>query len=135
GRQAFVVPAGMALITAASVFYISGRWDQFAVLIAIISVSVVVAREAMGSRDIARYVRQISARENAFRGLVAGSTDVIVLLDAELTVRWQSPAAARQFGLSDQDVVGRPFAALVHPDQADALHAFLTARMQAPAPD
>ena len=36
-------------------------------------------------------------------------------------VRWQSPAAARLFGLSDAEVVGRAFRDLIHPDDvADA---------------
>jgi diguanylate cyclase (GGDEF)-like protein/PAS domain S-box-containing protein len=40
------------------------------------------------------------------------------VVDTDLVIKWQSPAAARQFGLSDQDVLGRPFAALVHPEDA-----------------
>ena len=36
-------------------------------------------------------------------------------------MRWQSPAAARLFGLADDEVVGRPFRDLIHPDDvADA---------------
>ena len=41
-----------------------------------------------------------------------------MVLDDELMVRWQSPAAARQFGLSDQEVVGRHFPSMVHPADA-----------------
>ena len=130
GRPALAVPAGIALVTAAYTLFTDGEWDQFSVLLAIAAVGVVVAREAMGSRDIARYVRLISARENAFRGLVAGSTDVIVLLDADLVVRWQSPAAARQFGLSDQDVVGRPFAALLRPEDLPQVEQRLRAALE-----
>ncbi|HEY0000784.1 MAG TPA: EAL domain-containing protein, partial [Actinoplanes sp.] len=33
-----------------------------------------------------------------------------------LRIRWQSPAAARLFGLADDEVVGRQFAELIHPD-------------------
>jgi diguanylate cyclase (GGDEF)-like protein/PAS domain S-box-containing protein len=121
GRPALSIPAGAALITATHTFVLGGEWDRFSMLLAIGAVSVVVAREAMGTRDIARYVRLISAREGHFRGLIAGSTDVIMVLDADLVVRWQSPAAARQFGLSDQDVVGSPFTALLQPDEADAV--------------
>jgi PAS domain S-box-containing protein/diguanylate cyclase (GGDEF)-like protein len=65
--------------------------------------------------------------EAHFRSLVASSTDVTVVLDARLVVRWQSPAAAREFGLSDQDVVGRPLLELVHPDDAERAATGLTA--------
>jgi diguanylate cyclase (GGDEF)-like protein/PAS domain S-box-containing protein len=52
---------------------------------------------------------------------------VTAVVDTDLVVRWLSPAAARQFALSEQDVVGRPFAALLHPDDAGRVVEWLTA--------
>ena len=60
----------------------------------------------------------VAEQEARFRALVASSTDVIMVLDDDMMVRWQSPAAARQFGLSDQEVVGRSFLSMLHPDDA-----------------
>ncbi len=77
-------------------------------------------RESFGAFDVARYARRVVEQEAQFRNLVAGSNDVIMVLDGELVVRWQSPAAARQFGLSDQDVVGRHFLSMIQPADASA---------------
>lgn len=74
--------------------------------------------EALAAVDVRRYAHRLLAQEAHFRSLVAGASDVTILLGPDLVVRWQSPAAARQFGLSDQDVLGRALPALVHPDDA-----------------
>src|SRR5690606_6225481 len=47
----------------------------------------------------------------------------------DLIVRWQSPAAARLFGLSDADVIGRSFGELMHPEDAPDVTASLTAML------
>jgi diguanylate cyclase (GGDEF)-like protein/PAS domain S-box-containing protein len=65
--------------------------------------------------------------EAHFRSLVAGATDLTLVLDEGLCVRWQSPAAARLFGLDDGEVVGRPFRDLIHPDDADEAQAVIEA--------
>jgi diguanylate cyclase (GGDEF)-like protein/PAS domain S-box-containing protein len=68
----------------------------------------------------------LASQEAHFRSLVAGSSDVTAMLDSDLVVRWLSPAAARQFALSEQDVVGRPFTALVHPEDVACVVEWLT---------
>jgi diguanylate cyclase (GGDEF)-like protein/PAS domain S-box-containing protein len=52
---------------------------------------------------------------------VAGASDVTVVLGDNLVVRWQSPAGPRRFGLPDDEVVGRRFTDLLHPDDAAAV--------------
>src|SRR5262249_55105396 len=49
------------------------------------------------------------------------------MLDTDLIVRWLSPAAARQFALSEQDVIGRPFTALIHPEDIAGVVEWLSA--------
>jgi diguanylate cyclase (GGDEF)-like protein/PAS domain S-box-containing protein len=88
------------------------------VLLGISCLGVLTIREALAAYDVSRYARQMAAQEARFRSLVAGSTDVIMVLDSDFMVRWQSPAAARQLGLSDQEVVGRHFHSMVHPTDA-----------------
>jgi PAS domain S-box-containing protein len=89
----------------------------------------VATREWVSALALRRHADHLTDQGNRLRNLVFGSADVAMVLDADLAVRWQSPAAARQFGLSDQDVLGRTVAALVHPDQAEAVHVFLSAHL------
>ena len=50
---------------------------------------------------------------------MAGATDLTLVLDEQLRITWQSPAASRLFGLTDDEVVGRAFADLIHPDDVE----------------
>jgi diguanylate cyclase (GGDEF)-like protein/PAS domain S-box-containing protein len=113
----------------AAVFRIvtGGHFGTSAIAIGLAAVGAVAIRETLAARDIRRYARRLAGQQAHFRALVAGSTDVTVVLDGDLSVRWQSPAAARQFGLSDQDVLGRPFTAMLHPDDAEPAGKALTA--------
>jgi diguanylate cyclase (GGDEF)-like protein/PAS domain S-box-containing protein len=95
------------------------HFDQTSIVLGLAAVTAVAVRETLAARDIRRYARRLAGQQAHFRALVSGSTDVTVVLDENLSVRWQSPAAARQFGLSDQDVLDRPFTAMLHPDDAE----------------
>ncbi|WP_433217815.1 putative bifunctional diguanylate cyclase/phosphodiesterase [Dactylosporangium sp. CS-047395] len=122
-------PALLAVAVSALHLLTGGRFDGIAVGLGVAAFGVLAVRELLAARDIRRYARKLAGREARFRTLVSGSTDVTIVLDADLVVRWQSPAAARQFGLSDQDALGRPLTDLLHPDDAaqmrDALRAVL----------
>ncbi|NMO55145.1 EAL domain-containing protein [Actinoplanes sp. TBRC 11911] len=106
-----------------------GRLDPVAIILGTVAITAVATREWVSAIVLRRHADHLTDQGNRLRSLVFGSADVAMILDADLAVRWQSPAAARQFGLSDQDVLGRTASALVHPGQADALHAHLTERM------
>jgi diguanylate cyclase (GGDEF)-like protein/PAS domain S-box-containing protein len=86
------------------------------------AVLAVTVRESLEALRVRRFAGQLAVHEAHFRSLVAGSSDVIVVLDPDLSVRWQSPAAARQFGLSDQEVLGRPFTALIHTEDHERVY-------------
>lgn len=131
-------PAGLPLLTVpmlgaalAAVFHLvnGGRLDSVSIAVGALGITAVAAREWVSALALRRHAVHLTDQGNRLRNLVFGSADVAMVLDADLAVRWQSPAAARQFGLSDQDVLGRTVSALVHPDQADAVHAYLWARM------
>src|SRR5439155_18919337 len=98
------VPVGAALLAAAYHLLAVGPFDRTAVVLAVVWVAVLAARETLAAVDVRRYARRLATQEAHFRSLVAGAADVTVVLDDDLVVRWQSPAAARQFGLSDADV-------------------------------
>ncbi|MER7001900.1 EAL domain-containing protein [Dactylosporangium sp. NPDC000555] len=124
GYPLFIGPALLAV--AVSVFHLltGGRFDGTSVALGSAAFAALAVREFLAARDIRRYAQALAGREARFRTLVSGSTDVAIVLDADLVVRWQSPAAARQFGLSDQDTLGRPLTDLLHPaDAAPAIAA------------
>ncbi|MEV6841888.1 EAL domain-containing protein [Actinoplanes sp. NPDC051411] len=131
-------PAGLPLLTVpmlgaalAAILHLvnGGRLDSVSIVVGVIGITAVAAREWVSALTLRRHAVHLTDQGNRLRSLVFGSADVAMVLDADLAVRWQSPAAARQFGLSDQDVLGRTVSALVHPDQADAVHRDLLARM------
>ncbi|WP_433363333.1 EAL domain-containing protein [Actinoplanes sp. CA-142083] len=106
-----------------------GGMDTVSIVLGLTAVTAVAAREWLSAIALRRHADHLTVQGNRLRSLVFGSADVAMVLDADLAVRWQSPAAARQFGLSDQDVLGHAASALVHPVQADAVHAYLTERI------
>jgi PAS domain S-box-containing protein len=92
------------------------EFDDLSIILGISMMTVLVTRELLVVRDIRRYAGQLQTAEAHFRSLVAGATDLTLVLDERLRIRWQSPAASRLFGLSDDEVVGREFRDLIHPD-------------------
>jgi diguanylate cyclase (GGDEF)-like protein/PAS domain S-box-containing protein len=86
-----------------------------AVGLAVVGMAAVVGKVTLATTDIRSRVGQLAGEEARFRSLVTESHDVVMVLGQDLVVRWQSPAAARQFGLAANDVLGQPFPALVHP--------------------
>jgi diguanylate cyclase (GGDEF)-like protein/PAS domain S-box-containing protein len=116
------LPASVGVIAAVWHLLTAPTFDTEAILFGLVMVSVLVMRELLVVHDIRRYAGRLRVAEAHFRSLVAGATDLTLVLDEQLTVQWQSPAAARLFGLRDAEVVGRPFGELIHPgDAADAL--------------
>ena len=119
GYPVLALPLAASILAAAYHFVQQRSFDPTSVVLCIVGVSLVAVREALAAIDVRRYAARLVTQRAHFRSLFAGSTDVTLVLDSELVVRWQSPAAARLLGLSDQDVVGRPLLALLHPDDAD----------------
>ncbi|GAA4968299.1 putative bifunctional diguanylate cyclase/phosphodiesterase [Actinoplanes utahensis] len=110
------VPAGVGVIAAIWHLLTVDEFGTEAIIFGLVMVSVLVVRELLVVRDIRRYAGRLRTAEAHFRSLVAGATDLTLVLDERLVVRWQSPAAARLFGLRDEQVLGREFGALIHPD-------------------
>ncbi|MBG0563786.1 putative bifunctional diguanylate cyclase/phosphodiesterase [Actinoplanes aureus] len=119
---------GSALVT---VYHLinGGGVDATSILLGTVAVAAVATREWVSAIALRRQAGHLTDQGNRLRDLMFGSADVAMVLDSNLAVRWQSPAAARQFGLSEQEVLGRTVSVLVHPDQVDTVHAHLTARM------
>jgi diguanylate cyclase (GGDEF)-like protein/PAS domain S-box-containing protein len=118
GYPVLAVPAAAAVAVALHRLVTVGRFDRASVVLGVMAIVVLALREAVTAIDVSSYTRRVTAQVARFRSLVAASTDVMMVVDSELVVRWQSQAAARQLGLSDADVVGRNLLSMVHPDDA-----------------
>jgi diguanylate cyclase (GGDEF)-like protein/PAS domain S-box-containing protein len=127
GYPLLAIPALVGVLAALYHLITVGSFDRTSIVLGIAMVSVLTMRELLAVGDIRRYARRLATQEAHFRSLVAGATDLTLVLDGRLLVRWQSPAAARLFGLADSDVVGRPFLDLLHDDDAQDVSAVLDA--------
>ncbi|HEX4934987.1 MAG TPA: EAL domain-containing protein [Gemmatimonadaceae bacterium] len=70
-------------------------------------------------------VSAAEARDGRFRALVQQSSDVTLILDAGLAIRFASPAAGHTFGRAANTLHGEHLHALIHPDDAAAAKRFL----------
>ncbi|MFC3742532.1 EAL domain-containing protein [Paractinoplanes deccanensis] len=118
---------GSALIT---VYHLlnGGRVDATAIMLGSLGVAAVATREWVSAVALHRQAGHLADQGNRLRSLMYGASDVAVVLDENLAVRWQSPAAVRWFG----PALGRSVSVLVDPEQVDEVHAYLVARMTDP---
>ena len=63
--------------------------------------------------------------EQRLAALVQHASDVVTLVDAVGRITYASPSAERVLGIATADLVGRPWAELVHPDDAAAAQRLL----------
>ncbi|MDX6243306.1 MAG: hypothetical protein QOE76_1029 [Frankiales bacterium] len=84
-------------------------------------VSTVLVRQAVAVLDTFGLSRALAAREELFRSLVQGSSDVMTVVDADGRIVWQSAAVERVFGYREGELIGQLLMDLVHPlDSAEA---------------
>ncbi|ROT32514.1 bifunctional diguanylate cyclase/phosphodiesterase [Micromonospora sp. HM5-17] len=121
------IPALLATISALYHLVTVGTFDRTSILLGLAVIPTLVVREVLIMLDIRRYARRLADQEAHFRSLVSGANDLTLIVGEDLLIRWQSPAAARLFGLADAEVVGRAFPDLMHPDDAAEVTAVLTA--------
>jgi PAS domain S-box-containing protein len=92
-----------------------------------------VAIEGIG-RDITERKEMEDAlrrSEERFRSLVQNASDIIIILEADGTVRYVSPAIERVLGLRTQDVIGKNAVAFVDPvDRTRAIRTFAEAKKE-----
>lgn len=69
--------------------------------------------------DLAAAEMRIAQGEERFRGIIEHSHDIIVLLDADGTILYTSPAFTRQLGYEVWEVLGQPFFSFVHASNKD----------------
>jgi diguanylate cyclase (GGDEF)-like protein/PAS domain S-box-containing protein len=70
--------------------------------------------------------------EKRFRALVQNASDVVLICTSEGSVTYQSPSAGTVWGYAADGLLGRPFLAVVHPDDQPAFREFLEQLNAAP---
>ena len=88
---------------------------------AMLVTALVVVRQLLAVRENVRLLADHAVRQNEarFRSLVQHSSDVIIVTRTNGTMRFVSPSANRVFGYDPSEMVGRPIATLLHPDDRD----------------
>ncbi|MEA3078414.1 MAG: hypothetical protein QOF60_3322 [Actinomycetota bacterium] len=90
------------------------------------------------TRHLDRLVRDrtkdLHEAEQKFRSLVQNASDVLIVADADGTVRYVSAACRRVLGASPGSLASLPFASLVHPEDIDRVVHQLSNAEPPPAP-
>jgi diguanylate cyclase (GGDEF)-like protein/PAS domain S-box-containing protein len=79
--------------------------------------------------ELRRSREELRQSEERFRGLVQHASDLITVIDADTTIRYQSPAIAHVLGHEPADVVGRRLTDLIHIDDVTRTIAVLQSAM------
>ncbi|MFF9818166.1 putative bifunctional diguanylate cyclase/phosphodiesterase [Streptomyces sp. NPDC014006] len=75
-----------------------------------------VVRQGIMLLDNITLTQELAQKENHFRSLVQGSSDVIMIAAPSGVLRYVSPAAAGVYGCPAEDLVGTELANLIHPE-------------------
>jgi diguanylate cyclase (GGDEF)-like protein/PAS domain S-box-containing protein len=89
-------------------------------------VDTLVAQVAL-ALESAQYAEEVHERQSAerFRSLVQNSSDVILLLAPDLTIRYHTPSVQRVLGYEENELVGTRLTDLLERKDADRLRGFL----------
>ncbi|KRV49374.1 phosphodiesterase [Wenjunlia vitaminophila] len=91
------------------------RVDRVVLLTCCLVVLALAIRQGIMLLDNISLTQELAQKENHFRSLVQGSSDVIMIATPTGVLRYVSPASQGVYGRSPQDLVGTEFARLVHP--------------------
>ena len=101
---------------------------------ALLVTGLVVLRQILAVRENGRLLAEHALRQNEarFRSLVQHSSDVIIVIRADGTVRFVSPSATRVFGYDPSGMMRRTVSELLHPDDRERAAAFFRTAAQTP---
>ncbi|TWV30358.1 EAL domain-containing protein [Streptomyces misionensis] len=119
GSLAALTPYLAAAVCTLGILYnvLNGRRPDHVVLItAGCVVLALVIRQGIMLLDNITLTQELAQKENHFRSLVQGSSDVIMIAAPNGILRYVSPAAAGVYGRPAEDLVGTELAALIHPE-------------------
>ncbi|MEU6866503.1 EAL domain-containing protein [Streptomyces sp. NPDC046876] len=89
--------------------------DRVVVFTGCTVVLALVIRQGIMLLDNIALTHELAQKENHFRSLVQGSSDVIMIAAPTGTLRYVSPAAAGVYGREAEELVGTELATLIHP--------------------
>ncbi|ELP61543.1 putative bifunctional diguanylate cyclase/phosphodiesterase [Streptomyces turgidiscabies] len=119
GSLAALTPYLAAAVCTLGILYnvLNGRSPDRVVLITAGGVVLaLVVRQGIMLLDNITLTQELAQKENHFRSLVQGSSDVIMIAAPSGMLRYVSPAAAGVYGRSAEDLVGTELAHLIHPE-------------------
>lgn len=94
---------------------------------AVVLTALAFARQYAATRETVSLLTESAVRQNEarFQALVQHSSDVIMIVERDGTLRYASPSMASVFGHDPTRLVGTPLLALLHPDDVPAATHFL----------
>lgn len=90
--------------------------DRVVLITACTVVLALVVRQGIMLLDNITLTQELAQKENHFRSLVQGSSDVIMIAAPNGMLRYVSPAAAGVYGRDAEELIGSELAALIHPE-------------------
>ncbi|GAA2464109.1 putative bifunctional diguanylate cyclase/phosphodiesterase [Streptomyces macrosporus] len=93
-----------------------GAIDRVVLLTGCTVVLALVVRQGIMLLDNIHLTHELAQKENHFRSLVQGSSDVIMIASPAGMLRYVSPAAAGVYGREPDKLVGSELASLIHPE-------------------
>ncbi|WP_374701725.1 putative bifunctional diguanylate cyclase/phosphodiesterase [Streptomyces sp. CB02959] len=92
------------------------RIDRVVLFTGCAVVLALVVRQGIMLLDNITLTQELAQKENHFRSLVQGSSDVIMIAAPTGVLRYVSPAAAGVYGRDAEELVGSELASLIHPE-------------------
>ncbi|WP_193777826.1 diguanylate cyclase, partial [Streptomyces sp. E5N298] len=119
GSLAALTPYLAAAVCTLGILYnvLNGRSvDRVVLLTGGTVVLALVVRQGIMLLDNIVLTQELAQKENHFRSLVQGSSDVIMIAAPNGILRYVSPAAAGVYGRPAEELVGTELAGLIHPE-------------------
>ncbi|MEU9567174.1 EAL domain-containing protein [Streptomyces sp. NPDC048161] len=119
GSLAALTPYLAAAVCTLGILYsaVEGRRvDRVVIFTGCTVVLALVVRQGIMLVDNIALTQELAQKENHFRSLVQGSSDVIMIAAPTGVLRYVSPAAAGVYGREADDLVGAELASIIHPE-------------------
>ncbi|WP_405934378.1 EAL domain-containing protein [Streptomyces longwoodensis] len=119
GSLAALTPYLAAAVCTLGILYnvLNGRSvDRVVLITGGAVVLALVVRQGIMLLDNITLTQELAQKENHFRSLVQGSSDVIMIAAPSGVLRYVSPAAAGVYGRPAEELVGTELAGLIHPE-------------------
>lgn len=119
GSLAALTPYLAAAVCTLGILYnvLDGRRiDRVVLFTGCTVVLALVVRQGIMLLDNITLTQELAQKENHFRSLVQGSSDVIMIAAPTGILRYVSPAAAGVYGRDAEELVGSELASLIHPE-------------------